>query len=340
MFSNIPFSYKIIMRDFTKIYERISILFLKLILISFMDNFVLIKFYLDRKWDDFIQSNVYNFENIGFEVDDPVEKLEIIKELPKWEVSDLHFEDDGKIRYGVYFSDDESGIIESTRLILFLRDNIPNFEFEKLLIDNSNWEEEWKRSYRSFTIGHNILVKPSWEEVRDDKKYIIEIDPKMAFGTGTHETTSMCMEYVEDDDFTDKKILDIGCGTGILAILSSKLNAKKIMACDIDELAIESAKENSVINHTENIEVFYSDLFSKVDGKFDVIFANILSEILVVMISDVDKYLEEGGRMILSGIVEGREKIVEDALEEHGFKVVDKIKKNEWYLITAERKDV
>lgn len=305
-----------------------------------MDNFLLINFKAHRKYDDFIQSTIYNFDIIGFEIDDPIEKMELIKNLPEWEVSDLVFDDLDTISYGVYFSDDEKGIKQSKNLLDNLFQKIKNLQYESKIIDNSNWEEEWKKSYTSFTIGEKILVKPSWEDVNTNREYVIEIDPKMAFGTGTHETTSLCMEYVENMNFKDKSILDIGCGTGILSILSSKLGALEVDACDIDELAIESTKENSEINNVKNVKSFYSNLFSDTQGEYDIIFANILAEILVEMLKDAKNYLTDNGKIIMSGIVEGREKIVEEAIEKYGFKLIDKIKKNEWYLLVVEKINV
>lgn len=303
-----------------------------------MESYLLLKFTLDRKFDDFIQSNIYNFENIGFEVDDPIEKQNLLLELPEWEISDIKVVDNGTISYGVYFEESDLGKSELERLRTFLTENIENFKSEELFIDNSNWEEEWKKSYKSFNIGNKIFIKPSWEERPETERIVIEIDPKMAFGTGTHETTSMCMEYVEDDDFTGKNILDMGCGSGILSILAKKLNANQVDACDIDEIAISSTNENSVINNVE-LNAFVSDLFSNVKNKYDVIFANILAEIIVVMLDDVDKYLNENGILILSGIIKEKEQLVKEKLEATGFKVIDTKYKNDWVLISAGRKN-
>lgn len=303
-----------------------------------MDNFLLLKFSLERKYDDFIQMNIFNFENIGFEVDDPIEKKQLLSNLPEWEISDIKFEDDNIIRYGVYFEENDNGEKELDRLISFIGEEVENFRYEKVIIDNSNWEDEWKKSYKSFEIGNNILVKPSWEETPKTEKIVIEIDPKMAFGTGTHETTSMCMQYVENKDFSNKSILDIGCGSGILSILAKKLNAENVDACDIDDIAVSSAKENAEINSVD-IKVFKSDLFSNVEGKYDIIFANILAEIIIIMLDEVDKYLYNDGMLVLSGIVREREDLVKSKLEKINFEVIDVNYKNDWVLISARRKN-
>ena len=305
-----------------------------------MNDFLLIKFSLDRKFDDFIQNTIYGYEIVGFEIDDPREKLQLIEDLPVWEVSDLTIVDDGNIKYGVYFTKDDSGKRQMANLIDFLEKNIEGFSYSFEQIDNSNWEEKWKKSYKSFGIGEKILVKPSWEEIEKTDKIVIEIDPKMAFGTGTHETTALCMAYVENEDLTGKTVLDIGSGSGILSILASKLGAKKVDACDIDPIAIESAKENIKINKTDNVSVFYSDLLSEVDGKYDMIFANILAEIIVILLDDVDDYLNDEGILILSGIINPNAYLVKDKLREINYEIIDDIQDGEWTLIAARRKDV
>lgn len=303
-----------------------------------MNNFLLIKFNLDRKWDEFIQNNIFDFENIGFEVDDPIEKKEILSHLPEWEITDIQVIDDNNISYGVYFEDTINGQSEKKRLMDFLIENVENIEIEELFIDNSNWEEEWKKSYRSFEIGNKILVKPSWEDTPSTDRIIIEIDPKMAFGTGTHETTALCMENAENFDFNGKKVLDIGCGSGILSILAMKMGAKIVDACDIDPIAIDSTKENAVINGVK-VNAFESNLFSNVKEKYDLIFANILAEILIEMLDSAHIYLEKDGVLILSGIIDKKEEDVLSKLKEMEYQIIDVIRKGEWSMISARRKN-
>lgn len=304
-----------------------------------MDNYYLIKFKLDRKYDEFMQLKIFDFNTIGFEIDDPIEKKAILRELPEWDISEIELIDEKYISYGVYFEDSIKGLQELDRFVDFMNRNIEDFQYKKQLIDNSNWEEEWKKSYTSFEIGNKILVKPSWEENVETNRIIIEIDPKMAFGTGTHETTSMCMEYVEKINMKDMDILDIGCGSGILSILAKKLNAKNVDACDIDQVAIESTLENADINKVK-VNAFISDLFSNVDKNYDIIFANILAEILVKMLSEANKYLKYTGLLVLSGIIREKEKLVLEALKDNNFEVVDKVYKNDWVLLSARSKNV
>lgn len=304
-----------------------------------MDNYYLLEFQLTRKINNSFENNIYNFENIGFSVDDPIEKKQLLDELAEWETKGFEVEDKGFVTYEVYFEDSEQGKNHMDTMKNYLLDQDPSIKFESKLVDNSNWEDEWKKSYKSFTIGQNILISPSWEDVEDTDRIVIEIEPKMAFGTGTHETTSMCMEYVEEDDLNGKYVLDIGCGSGILSILAKKLGASHVDACDIDPLAVESTLENSQINGVK-VKAFESNLFSKVDGKYDLIFANILAEILVRMIPQTKDYLNPGARLVLSGIINEKEDMVKDCLIENDYQILDIVRKGEWSLIAARRNHV
>ena len=260
-----------------------------------------------------------------------------MQDLPEWEVPDVEIEDDGYIDYKVYFVDDKEGEHAMNQVLIFMKSLVPDFSYDFEYIDNSNWEDEWKKSYKSFPIGEKIWIKPSWEIEVPEDKIVIEIEPKMAFGTGSHETTSLCMEYAENLDLRDKEVLDIGSGSGILSILASKLGAETIDACDIDELALANAKDNAKINKVENIKVFYSDLFSNVEKKYDLIFANIIAEILVKMIEDVDSHLKEEGLLVLSGILLEKIGLVKDKLFECRFNIIGEKVKGDWALLVANR---
>lgn len=301
-----------------------------------MKDFLLISFRLKRELDETVQNAIYNFDITGFEVDDPIEKRELLAKLPEWEISEIEVKDDGYINYKVFFEDDDQGENAMNQVVIFLKSLIPDFSYDFEYIDNSNWEDEWKKSYTSFPIGDKVWIKPSWEEGAPEDKIVIEIDPKMAFGTGTHETTSLCIEYAQNLDLKGKRVLDIGCGSGILSILASKLGARSIDACDIDQFALDNAKENTKINHAENVKVFYSDLFSAVEGKYDLIFANILAEILLEMIDQAQAYLNDGGVLVLSGIILEKKDLVKERLLAKGFKLVEEIEKGEWALLVAQ----
>lgn len=304
-----------------------------------MDNYILLNFNLSKEENKKFENKIYDFDNIGFLVDDPEEKIEILSSLPEWETSDLVIDKDAKIKYEVYFEASDKGLEDREKLKKYLSKEFPSIDFIEKEIDNSNWEDEWKKTYKSFNIGDRILIKPSWEEEIDTDKIVIEIEPKMAFGSGTHETTSMCMEYVEDKDLSGMDILDIGCGSGILSILAKKLGAKNVLACDIDPIAVSSTIDNAKINGVD-LQAKESNLFANVEGKYDLIFANILAEILVEMIGQSKEYIKKSGILVLSGIINEKADIVKEALVENAYEILEHREKGEWTLLVARSKDV
>lgn len=302
-----------------------------------MENqFILVKFIMDRCHRDYIDQLIYDYDFVGLEIEDSEDIKDYLNNMKDWEITDLTYKKEEKITLKIYFNQDQEGIKEAERFKKTVQKNIEDVQLLEEKVDNSNWEDEWKKSYQSFTIGKNILIKPSWEEVEDGEKMVIEIDPKMAFGTGSHETTSMCMEYIEDKNLEGKEILDIGCGSGILSILASKLGASHIDAVDIDEYALASTKENAQINRVDNIDAFYSDLFSQAQGSYDLIFANILAEILVLMLDASKDHIRPGGLLVLSGIIKEREDLVVEALERNNYRLIDKKYKGDWVLLVAQ----
>ncbi|WP_103981290.1 50S ribosomal protein L11 methyltransferase [Helcococcus massiliensis] len=304
-----------------------------------MDNYILLNFNLSKEENKKFENKIYDFDNIGFLVDDPEEKIEILSSLPEWETSDLVIDKDARINYEVYFEASDKGLEDREKLKKYLSKEFPSIDFIEKEIDNSNWEDEWKKTYKSFNIGDRILIKPSWEEEVDTDKIVIEIEPKMAFGSGTHETTSLCMEYVEDKDLSGMDILDIGCGSGILSILAKKLGAKNVLACDIDPIAVSSTIDNAKINGVD-LQAKESNLFANVEGEYDLIFANILAEILVEMIGQSKEYIKKSGILILSGIINEKADIVKEALIENAYEILDQREKGEWTLLVARSKDV
>ncbi|WP_297378066.1 50S ribosomal protein L11 methyltransferase [uncultured Helcococcus sp.] len=304
-----------------------------------MDNYILLNFNLSKEENKKFENKIYDFDNIGFLVDDPEEKIEILSSLPEWETSDLVIDKDARINYEVYFEDSDKGLEDREKLKEYLSKEFPSIEFIEKKIDNSNWEDEWKKTYKSFNIGDKILIKPSWEEDIDTNRIVIEIEPKMAFGSGTHETTSMCMEYVEDKDLSGLDILDIGCGSGILSILAKKLGAKNVLACDIDPIAVSSTIDNAKINKVD-LQAKESNLFDNIEGEYDLIFANILAEILVEMIGQSKDYIKKSGILVLSGVINEKAGMVKEALSENDYEILDQREKGEWTLLVARSKDV
>ncbi len=210
-------------------------------------------------------------------------------------------------------------------------------------IQDEDWANNWKAYFHPEKIGEKIVVKPSWEEYTPiNDEVIIEIDPGMAFGTGTHATTSMCVQFLEEYIKPDKamKVFDVGTGSGILAITAAKLGAAEIQAADYDNVAVKVAKENVEENHeTGKITVFQSDLLKNMTGKADFIIANIIADIIIRMFESVDEYLNPQGAILTSGIIADRIADVVKTAEKYGF-VVDKMnEKAGWAAIVFRRRE-
>lgn len=210
---------------------------------------------------------------------------------------------------------------------------IPRIEI--LGTDEEEWSTAWKKYYKPTHIGKKLVVVPSWETYEATPgEIVICMDPGMAFGTGTHETTRLCAELLEEYLVSSDRLLDVGSGSGILAICASKLGASACEACDIDPVAVRTEKENAVRNGCGNIDCFVSDLLAEVklpeDKKYDVITANIVADIIIRLSSEIGSYLKEGGYFIASGIIDEREREVDEAMMRHGFVKVDSKAENGW----------
>ena len=207
-------------------------------------------------------------------------------------------------------------------------------------VNESDWANEWKKYYKPTKIGKKIVVKPSWEDYeKQEGDLVIELDPGMAFGTGTHETTSMCIRELENYVDETKTVFDIGCGSGILAIAAAQLGAKEVVAGDLDEVAVKVSKENCEINHvSDKVVVKHGSLFEVVDSKADVIVANIIADIIKILAKDVSKFLKDDGVFISSGIILAKIDEVCKALEENGFEIVKVERLGEWSAIVSKLK--
>ena len=207
-------------------------------------------------------------------------------------------------------------------------------------VNESDWANEWKKYYKPTNVGKKIVVKPSWEEYeKQEGDLIIELDPGMAFGTGTHETTSMCIRELENYVDETKTVFDIGCGSGILAIAAAQLGAKEVVAGDLDEVAVKVSKENCEINNvSDKVVVKHGSLFEVVDSKADVIVANIIADIIKILAKDVSKFLKDDGVFISSGIILAKIDEVCQALEENGFEIVKVERLGEWSAIVSKLK--
>ena len=206
-------------------------------------------------------------------------------------------------------------------------------------IDEEDWAESWKKSYKPFRLGSHIVIKPGWERFDPEPEdRIIEIDPGMAFGTGTHETTGMCVELIEEYVKPGMKVIDIGTGTGILAIAAAHMGAKEVLATDLDPMAVKVAAENVEKNgFSGTITTRCGDLLEAVDETGDVVIANIIADVIKMLAAPVRAHIAPGGRFICSGIARERQDEVIEALNAAGYKNLDVREKGEWCAIEAER---
>lgn len=209
-------------------------------------------------------------------------------------------------------------------------------------VDEQDWANAWREYYKPIHIGKSLVVVPAWQEYTpNDGEITIKMDPGMAFGTGTHETTRLCAAMLEKHMKKGDRVLDIGTGSGILSLFAVKLGASFANAYDIDPVAIRVAKENARVNGVTSFDCDVSDLLSNVDlsnGKYDFAMANIVSDILIRMSNNVSNYLKKGAKIVCSGIIEGRCSDVVLAMTNVGFDLVDEDGENDWKVLVFQNK--
>ena len=200
-------------------------------------------------------------------------------------------------------------------------------------MNEDEWSESWKKYYKPIPLGR-VTIVPAWENyTQSEGEVIIRMDPGMAFGTGTHETTRLVMKIMQDEIKGGERVLDVGTGSGILSICASKLGAASCNAYDIDPVAVKVAKENAIADGCDNITVGVSDLLHGVDlsrGKYNFCVANIVADIIIRMMPDIKEYVTPDAPIILSGIISMRSDDVRRSVEENGFVIIREEKENDW----------
>ena len=205
-----------------------------------------------------------------------------------------------------------------------------HFNFTKTFIPYENWNVLWESNFEPIQVDDFVAVRAEFHPHTEGVQFDLEINPKMAFGTGHHETTYMMMQQMRDIDFKNKKVLDYGCGTGILAILASKLEAKEIEAVDIDLPAYESTIENSEINNVFNIKAFQGRLDIIKSTQFDVILANINRNVILESLESLKSMLVPKGILVISGFLKEDENVMEEALEKQGLAIHKTLHRGNW----------
>ena len=198
--------------------------------------------------------------------------------------------------------------------------------------NDEDWQDEWKKYFHTVNITDNIVIKPSWDEYEpSDNEIVVEIDPGLAFGTGTHETTSLCVEFLEKYAQNKKKLLDIGCGSGILMLIGKKLGVEKVVGIDIDEKVNDVVLENFSKNGiNENFQVIIGNLVDDVNEKYDLVVSNILVDVLEKLLEDIEKILEKDATVIFSGILNEKEEAFLKKAKNYNLKQIDRKEKNNW----------
>ena len=305
-----------------------------------MENWIEITIHTTNEASEIVESILLDYGSTGVAIEDPTTLEEnlhddfgtIVELSPadypevgvvvKGYINELNFDDETFNR----FKDELEQLGKNINIGEF-------FKIETTTIQDSDWENSWKDYFNILNIGEKFVIVPTWREYENtDNKYIINIDPGMAFGTGGHETTSLCIKNLEKYVKPHDNVIDVGCGSGILSIAASYLTDGNLKAVDLDKLAVDVSRENFALNNLENrIEVEEASLLTKETKKYDVIVANILAHIIELMLEDAYKLLENGGYFITSGIIKDKKDELLEKMLEQGFKLVEETSDNEWY---------
>lgn len=303
---------------------------------------------VDSQAVEAVTNILYEFGAQGVAIDEPIDVEKLKQDELYWDYIDEKLLEDNneETKIMAYFSEEEKNLPEK---IMDIREHIKNLKdfgleigsatVELSNVNQQDWENAWKQYFKPIHVTDRIVVKPEWEayEKKSDE-ILIEIDPGMAFGTGTHETTSMCINQIEKNLKKGDKVIDIGCGSGILSMAAVLLGAEKAIGVDLDPVAVRVSKENIELNHLEDkIEIFHGNLTDVIKEKAEIVVANIMADIILILLEDVRAFIKDGGLFISSGIILPKRELIESKLIEKNFKIVEVETKGEWCAITAQK---
>lgn len=282
----------------------------------------------------------------GVAIEDP-QLINDLRNSGTWELCDIPEQENTEVvTVSAYYADDEKlekRLAEIDEQLALIEERIGKYRFGNTRfrkVSEQDWANEWKQYFHVTHVGKSLVIKPSWEKYAPKEgEHVIEIDPGMAFGTGTHHTTNMMMERLEKVITPDSTVFDVGTGSGILAIAAAMLGAKSVKAVDIDAVAVRVAKENVADNGlSEQIEVREGDLLHGTEGKADVIIANIIADIVIMLLQDIPQKLNDDGVLLASGIIEERMPDVEAAAQAQGLYVDAVDHRGGWVVMQMKKK--
>lgn len=308
---------------------------------------VLIK--VDPQAVEAVTDILYGLGAQGVAIDEPVDVERLREDELYWDYIDekLLENDTEETKIMAYFSEEETNLPEKIAVIREKIRNLTEFGLsigsgtvELSNVNQEDWESAWKQYFKPVHVTDRIVVKPEWEEYSPQEgEIVIEIDPGMAFGTGTHETTSMCINQIEKNLKSGDTVIDIGSGSGILSMAAVLLGAEKATGVDLDPVAVRVALENVELNNLQDkIEILHGNLTDVIREKADIVVANIMADIILILLEDVREFIKDDGLFISSGIIQEKRAAVEARLLEKNFSIVEVETKGEWCAITAQKK--
>lgn len=239
----------------------------------------------------------------------------------------------------IYISEEDNAAEAAGYLCELLSADKIYYEIEKFDVNDSDWADGWKKFFKCTEVGEKILIRPSWEDYdKNTDRIVLSIDPGAAFGTGTHATTSLCLELLEGYVTDKSRVLDIGSGSGILSIGAILLGAEHADGVDIDAAAVKVANENAEINGvSDKTNYIVGDLAEKISGKYNIVCANIVADVIIRLLENVDNYMEKDAVLITSGIIDSREKDVTTAFQKFGFSIEKRLTRDNWCAFVCKK---
>ena len=302
--------------------------------------------------EDIVSSMLMDLGIQGVEIEDKVPLTQSDKEQMFVDILPETEADDGVAYLSFYLEEDEDKEKVLADVRAELQDmasylNVGACTIEESQTEDVDWVNNWKQYFHQFYVD-DILIIPSWEDVKpeDSDKMVIHIDPGTAFGTGMHETTQLCIRQIRKYTTPETTILDVGCGSGILGMLALKFGAKYSVGTDLDPCAIEATYENMEVNgiNKDMYEVMIGNIIDDKDvqdkvgyGKYDIVVANILADVLVALTPVIVDQLKDGGIYITSGIIDDKEETVVEAVKAAGLEVLEVTYQGEWVSVTARK---